>query len=188
VLAHAETVRAGTLAADAASWLSGTFVSKAAGLRYVGVIVPKSRLSTGAPVLYVEEARVDRPEEPFLQRFYRVEEPEGGTVLLRVFEPLVAKSVTGKWRDPETLALYGSSDVRERTGCLIALKRREDRFEGGNEGRGCPFGFSGARYLVTRVRVSADHLELMEQGVNGSGTRVFGPEDFVAYEKQPPAK
>jgi len=67
------------------AFLSGTFDSTEQAdldkdyqaVRMVTVAVPKSLLSFGAPVLYREQAALDRLDRPYLQRFMRVEKDPG---------------------------------------------------------------------------------------------------------------
>ena len=115
---------------EVAALLTGTFDSSVQAasdpegfrtVRIVAVRVPASRLGSGAPVLYVEQALLESPDRPYRQRFYRIEETADGGVVSRVFEPKEPVAVSGKWRDPSDLALYGAGDVVERLGCAVRL-------------------------------------------------------------------
>ncbi len=81
--AAAETPEAGRpgAAEEVAALLAGTFDSKAQAeaspdgfkaVRLVSVLVPKSRLGPGSPVLYVEQSMVATPDKPYRIRFYRI--------------------------------------------------------------------------------------------------------------------
>lgn len=186
--------------AEVASWLTGTFDTKDQATRdpgvpetrLVAVVVPKSRLGLGAPVLYVEQAASSSLDKPYRQRFYRVEESGAGKILVRVFEPREASIVSGKWRDPADLALYGAADVSERAGCLVTLRKKDDRYEGGTEGNGCPSFLSGARYATSRWILLADRLESDEKGYDPQGTQVWGgksgPFVFLKRSMQAPTE
>ena len=127
---------AGALRADdadvpkVAGWLAGTFTSPGAELpgakgptRLVAALVPKSRIGLGAPVLYVETASGAAPDRPYRQQFLRVEDAGPGRVALKVFEPKDRIAVSGKWREPEDLALFGERDLVERKPCHLTLTR-----------------------------------------------------------------
>ena len=158
---------------EVAALLAGTFDSKAQSdadpkgyraVRIVAVPVPKSRIAAGAPVLYVEQALVETPNRPYRQRFYRIEETADGNVVSRVFEPREPLAVSGKWRDPSDLALFGPGDVVERIGCAVRLKRVAEGWEGGTEGKSCPSALSGARYATSKVKLVPGRMESWDRG------------------------
>lgn len=179
--------RAGTGDVDeVAALLSGTFDSKAQSdadpkgyraVRIVAVPVPKSRLSGGAPVLYVEQALVETPNKPYRQRFYRIEETADGGLVSRVFEPKEPLAVSGKWRDPSDLALFGPGDVVERIGCAVRLRRTEGGWEGGTEGKSCPSALSGARYATSKVKLAPGRMESWDRGFDVDDLQVWGAKD-----------
>lgn len=171
---------------EVASLLAGTFDSKEQAeadpngfraVRLVAVPVPKSRLAKGEPVLYVEQALVATPDRPYRQRFYRVEETADGNVVSRVFEPKEPLAVSGKWRDPADLALYGPGDVVERIGCAVRLKRTADGWEGATEGKDCPSALSGARYATSRVKLVPGRMESWDRGWDLEDRQVWGAKD-----------
>ena len=171
---------------EVAALLAGTFDSEAQAeanpggfraVRLVSVRVPKSRLGSGAPVLYIEQALVSTPDKPYRQRFLRIEETADGGVVSRVFEPKEALAVSGKWRDPSDLALYGPGDVVERIGCAVRLKRTVGGWEGGTEGTNCPSALSGARYATSRVRIAAGRMESWDRGYDLEDRQVWGAKE-----------
>ena len=165
------------------AWLSGTFDSTeqaeldkdTQAVRMVTVTVPKSLLSFGAPVLYREQAAVDRLDRPYLQRFMRVEKDPGGAILVRLFELKDPIAAAGKWREASDLGLFGKNDVRERDGCLVTLRPVGDRFEGGTSGKRCVSSLRGAAYATSEVRIWRDRLETWDRGYDGDGKQVWGP-------------
>jgi hypothetical protein len=170
---------------DVAGLLTGTFDSKAQSdadpkayraVRLVSVRVPKSRLGDGSPVLYLEQALLATPDKPYRQRFYRLEATADGGVISRVFEPKDPIVVSGKWRDPADLALYGPGDVVERIGCAVRLKRAVEGWHGGTEGTNCPSALSGARYAESDVRLYAGRMETWDRGFDVNDLQVWGSE------------
>lgn len=187
-------------AEEVASLLTGTFDSKGQAeanpegfraVRLVSVRVPKSRLGPGAPVLYLEQALVATPDKPYRQRFYRIEETADGGVVSRVFEPREPVAVSGKWRDPSDLALYGAGDVVERIGCAVRLKKTGEGWEGGTEGTSCPSALSGARYATSRVRLAPGRMESWDRGYDLEDRQVWGAKEgpyvFERRSAGPPA-
>ena len=166
-----------------AALLEGTFDSRAQAesdpkmfkaVRLVAVRVPKSRLGDGSPVLYVEQALLATPDRPYRQRFYRLEETADGGVISRVFEPKDLLAVSGKWRDPADLALFGPGDVTERIGCAVRLKKTDDGWAGGTEGTNCPSALAGARYAESDVRLSPGRMESWDRGYDVQDRQVWG--------------
>jgi hypothetical protein len=186
---------------EVAALLAGTFDSKAQAeadpeafraVRLVAVAVPKSRLGSGAPVLYLEQAMLATPDRPYRQRFYRIEETADGGVVSRVFEPKDPAAVSGKWREPADLALFGPGDVVERIGCAVRLKKTDAGWEGGTEGTGCPSALSGARYATSRVKLAAGRMESWDRGYDVDDRQVWGartgPYVFERRSTGPPAE
>jgi hypothetical protein len=178
---------------EVASLLAGTFDSNARGEadpkgcraeRLVTVRVPGSRLGDGAPVLYVEQALSSKVDRPHRQRFYRVEETADGGVVARVFEPKEALPVSGKWRDPSDLALFGTGDVIERIGCAIRLKRADGGWAGASEGTDCPSALAGARYARSDLKLASGRMELLERGFDSAGRQVWGPATPCVLERR----
>ncbi len=190
-----------SVAEEVATLLAGTFDSKAQAegnpegfraVRLVSVRVPKSRLGSGAPVLYLEQALLSTPDKPYRQRFYRIEETADGNVVSRVFEPRETLAVSGKWRDPSDLALYGPGDVVERIGCSVRLKKTPQGWEGGTEGTSCPSALSGARYATSRVKLAPERMESWDRGYDLEDRQVWGAKEgpyvFERRSAGPPAE
>lgn len=186
--AAAATPEAGSPGAvdEVAALLAGTFDSNAqaeanpagfSAVRIVAVTVPKSRLGAGSPVLYVEQAMSATPDKPYRVRFYRIEETADGGVVSRVFEPKEPVTVSGKWRDPSDLSLYGPGDVVERIGCAVRLKRTAEGWAGGTEGTNCPSARSGARYATTQARLSEGRMESWDRGYDLEDRQVWGAKE-----------
>ena len=183
-------------AEEVADLLAGTFDSKAQAesdpksfkaVRLVAVRVPRSRLGDGAPVLYVEQAMLATPDKPYRQRFYRIEETVDGGVISRVFEPKDPGAVSGKWRDPSDLALFGPGDVVERIGCAVRLKRTAEGWSGGTEGTNCPSALAGARYAESDVRLAPGRMESWDRGFDVEDRQVWGsPTGPYLFERRSP--
>ena len=138
-----------------------------------------------------EQAPIGKPDRPFQQRFYRVEETADGGVVLRVLEPKEPLTVSGKWRDPSDLALYGPGDVVERIGCAVRLKKADDVWSGATEGTSCPFAAGGARYAETDLRLAPGRVEWWDRGYDVNDLQVWGsairPTVYERRSDAPPA-
>jgi hypothetical protein len=176
-----------------AEWLAGTFTSPAAELpnasgptRIVSVLVPKSRIGLGAPVLYVETAPASNADRPYRQQFWRVEDDGPGRVRLKLFEPKDRIAVSGKWRDPSDLALFGERDVVERKACDLDLTKGDGVYYGSTMSTGCSTPLGGARYVTGRLVVAPSRLQVANTGFDAAGRKLWGGVD-LAFERGPAA-
>ena len=187
----------GGRAAEVASRLTGTFELKDQGLertpevvRIVTVAVPKSRIANGALVLYREQASAPKLDEPTQQRFYRLEE-DGDTVRMRAFDPKDPVLVRGKWRDPSALALYGASDVRERPGCTMLLRKKGDLWEGETPGTDCPSTVKSAVTMTSVLSLAPDGFTQWDRGFDEKGRQTWNSAEggmrFVKRSMNAPA-
>ena len=168
-------------AAEVAAWITGTFELKSPGsdgapaaVRIVIVAVPRSRIANGALVLYREDAAVPKLDEPIRQRFYRLEE-DGNAVRLRAFDPKDPILVRGKWRDPSSLALYGASDMRERPGCAILLRKSGELWKGETAGPDCPSTVRTAVTMTSALVLAQDGFTEWDRGFDDKGRQTSNP-------------
>lgn len=181
----------GGRAAEVAAWLTGTFELKDQGstgspeaVRIVTVAVPKSRIANGGIVLYREQAVAPKLDEPTQQRFYRLEE-EGEAVRMRVFDPKEPFLVRGKWRDPSALALYGASDMRERPGCAMLLRKKGDLWEGTTPGTNCPSIVKTAATMTSVLILARDGFTQWDRGFDEKGVQTWkSPEVGMHFPKK----
>jgi hypothetical protein len=181
----------GSRSAEVAAWLTGTFELKDQGsdgaaetVRIVIVAVPKSRIANGALVLYREQAAAPKLDEPTQQRFYRLEE-DGAAVRLRAFDPKDPILVRGKWRDPSALALYGASDMRERPGCTMLLRKKGDLWEGETPGTDCPSTVKSAATMTSVVIVAQGGFTQRDRGFDEKGRQTWkSPEGGMRFVKR----
>ena len=181
----------GGLAAEVAAWLAGTFELKDPGVdgvpeavRVVIVVVPKSRIANGALVVYREQAAAPKLDDPTQQRFYRLEE-DGDVVRMRAFDPKDPVLVRGKWRDPSALALYGASDMRERPGCTMLLKKKGDLWEGETPGTDCPSTVKSSVTMTSVLILAQDGFTQWDRGFDEKGRQTWkSPEGGMRFLKR----
>jgi hypothetical protein len=194
------TLSAPASAAEVVGWAAGTFDTndqasldpEVRRVRLISVLVPKSRLSSGAAVLYWEEASADRLERPETQRFLRFEEDASEQVRARLYalkERLVA---AGKWRVPADLALFGRNDVRELSDCVVSLRKAGGRYEGQTKGKGCGAATGPVASASLEIRIWPDRMEIWDRAFDVKGQQIFGPRKgpnrFVKRSGAPPAE
>ena len=163
-------------------WLVGTYDTRdqaardaeVPALRLLIVAVPKSRLSFGAPVFYLEEAPVAKPDRPSRQRFLRVETDADGAIVLRTFDLKDGSAAAGKWRMPADLALFGRNDVRERTACAVTLKKIRDHYEGTAASVECVPALLGLTRATSEIRVFSDRVETWDRGFGAKSVQLYG--------------
>lgn len=168
---------------EVAMWLAGTYDTReqagrdaeVPALRLLIVAVPKSRLSFGAPVLYLEEAPVAKPDRPSLQRFFRIETDAEGAIVLRRFDLKDGSAAAGKWRMPADLALFGRNDVRERSACAVTLRKIGDHYEGTAASVECVPAFLGVTRASSEIRVFSDRVETWDRGFGAKNVQLYGP-------------
>lgn len=176
-LALAAGVAAATPAAELAQLLPGSYVSRdpPASLRFHVAAVPKSRLADEDAVFYAEAAKSAREGAPFLQRFLLLSW-DGARAVLRVYEPRDLAGVRGKWREPESLALFTPRDVRERPDCRMTLvKMPAGHWAGGTAGATC-FSQAAEGRVAIAMTISPQTLEWREEGKGAGEISIFGRE------------
>ena len=148
-------------------------------------ICPISAPNLGRHVLYVEQARADKLDQPYRQRLYVVEGGERAEVVSRVFEfadpaPFTGFCSRGEGEHP----VYTDGLAAEKVGCAVHLRpvsyasdelpATPTIFGGGTVGQSCPSSLRGATYATSSVVLTANGLESWDQGFNGSGEQVWG--------------
>jgi len=127
----------------------------------------------GALVMYVEQARLDTPTQPYRQRLYAVQPGDDGAVVSRVFELRRPERAVGLC-DRATPAEYLAEEVIERDGCAVYLTPEGDRFVGGTRGEACASTLMGASYATSEVTLRADGMDSWDRGYNSTMRQVWG--------------
>ncbi len=186
--------------ATLASYLSGEFDSYQQSIddpRYFAIQLTTCAVSApelGETVLYVEQASMDTPADPYRQRLYAVLADEGSDVAhTEVYALDDAAAAVGLCGDDEA-ATFTADDVSLREGCGVDVTWHETSaaFTGGTEGTDCSSDLGDAHYATSEVTVSADLLESWDRGWAAAGNQAWGaeagPYRFVrrAEEKEEP--
>lgn len=167
-----------------ADWMVGTFSSQQQAKEdpaYFDVRLHVVRIwpeRQGEHWLYVEQAMATALDKPYRQRVYKLEARPDGRFVSRVFSlPGDPLKYAGAWKQPQPLAELKPTDLAERTGCHIVLRRQADgSFVGSTEGRSCPSDLRAAKYATSEVTITADRLHSWDRGFDASGKQVWGAE------------
>lgn len=129
----------------------------------------------GGNWLYVEQAVAARPQAPYRQRIYKIEQIEKDVFKSTVYRIKDEKSFIGKWAEPAYFNTYSQDILEEREGCAVFLKRLENGvYEGSTEGESCKSSLRGASYATSKVRVEKDKIISWDQGFDEKGVQVWG--------------
>lgn len=164
-----------------AAYLSGAFDSEQQSLddpRFFAISLVTCAVSApelGETVLYIEQAVLDTPDEPYRQRLYVVEGDE---------DPRVAHTAVFSLVDPDAaiglcegdLGEFEGEDVTLREGCGVHSMFDEDEqvFVGGTEGTDCSSTLGGAEYATSEVTIGPDLLESWDRGWDAHGDQAWG--------------
>jgi CpeT protein len=134
--------------------------------------------------LYVEQSTAQAQDRPYRQRVYWVttlpfKSAEGQTQLefrSEVWQlPGDAKTFTGGWKDPAKFAGIKPSDLTEKEGCAVILRKTSlTTYDGGTVGNGCPSELQGATYATSIVHIDPTGLRTWDRGHNAVGEQVWG--------------
>lgn len=132
-----------------------------------------SEPSLGERVLYVEQAVMSTPDDPYRQRLYAVERVDETTAVSRVYEYRYPHVLVGLCDDPESADL-NSNYIEEREGCGVVMTWDGERLSGGTEGQGCTSDLGGAAYASSEVSLDAEVLTSWDRGFDTEGQQVWG--------------
>ncbi len=176
-------------------WMTGSFSSlrqSEADPAYFHVVLHMAPLfpeKKGEHWLYVEQAMASAPERPYRQRVYQLTRDANGTLLSRVYNlPGNPLDYAGAWKKPEALKDLKETDLKEKVGCAILLKRAsKDTFEGSTKDKDCASELNGATYATSKVSITSELLESWDQGFGADDAQVWGakagPYKFVKEKK-----
>jgi len=130
----------------------------------------------GDQVLYVEQAVMDTPSQPYRQRLYVVAAGDGEhdatTTVYALTDPDAAIGLCGD----DEVAAFAAADVFLREGCGAYLTYDPDEavFAGGTMGEGCASTLQGAAYATSEITSTVNRLESWDRGFYDDGTQAWG--------------
>jgi hypothetical protein len=134
--------------------------------------------------LYVEQALTSKPERPYRQRIYQLEQVSKDEFKTTVYEISNPKECIGKWRNPSFFDQFDQSILIERDGCAVFLRKTgPETYEGSTKDDACKSSLYGASYATSIVFIKAGLLTSWDQGFDADGHQVWGategPYQFV---------
>ena len=170
------------IAAALADYLSGEFdSSQQAGedaqyfeIQLITCAVEAPEL--GERVLYVEQAAMDTPTQPYRQRLYVLHgDADSGTAGTVIYELAAPGQAIGLCDDDE-VASFEAADAVERPGCGVELdwSAEEEEFEGGTVGQECLSDYGGASYATSEILLTGDRIESWDRGFDATDSQVWG--------------
>jgi hypothetical protein len=166
-----------------ALWMTGSFSSAAqseADADFLHIVLHMTRIwleREDGVWLYVEQAVAEAADRPYRQRVYRVRRVGEDLFASTVYSFSDPQSRAGEWRKASPLSDLDPTDLDERDGCTIFMKRRADgAFEGSTLGRLCTSQLHGATWASSEVVITASTLVSWDRGWDDSGTQIWGAE------------
>ena len=124
--------------------------------------------------LYVEQAVSEAQDRPYRQRIYRVDEVAPGLFESQVYTLPDPGSVIGAWRTDAPLSDLNPDDLKEREGCSIVLRRRDETFIGSTLAWLCSSSLRGAYYATSEVMITPDGMVSWDRGFAEDQKQVWG--------------
>ena len=162
------------------SWMTGTFSSAAQAAEdpeFLDISLQMTPIWSGRTDgrwLYVEQALRENLDRPYRQRVYRLRELVPGLFESQVFTLPDPTAVVGAWRLEQPLADLEPTDLSERDGCAILLRRRDATFVGSTLGSLCTSDLRGAAYATSEVVITPDGMVSWDRGFSADGGQVWG--------------
>ncbi len=131
--------------------------------------------TSGYKWLYVEQALTSKPEKPYRQRIYKLEQLSKDEFKTTVYEINNSKEFIGKWRNPAFFDQFDHNILIDREGCGVFLKKTgPDTYEGSTKADDCKSTLYGASYATSKVLIKAGMLTSWDQGFDADGKQVWG--------------
>lgn len=128
--------------------------------------------------LYVEQAAAVRPEKPYRQRLYHLQQLDDSTFASTIYALKEPDEYVGASTAPGKLFGMDIGKVaKEVVGCAVTLKLRKDQFIGSTNEKDCANVWSGASYATSSVEIANAKLLSWDQGWNDMGEQVWGAEN-----------
>jgi CpeT protein len=165
----------------AQEWLTGLFDSSeqaASSPSYFPIqlhICPISAPEIGERVLYVEQARMDTPTQPYRQRLYVVSAEAEGVARSDVYELTEPASWVGACASATPRAA-SAADATLKAGCAVFLTwdEAQSTLTGGTRGSECASTLADATYATSEVTLTADELRSWDRGFNDLNVQMWG--------------
>jgi CpeT protein len=125
--------------------------------------------------LYVEQALVSQPDQPYRQQVYHLEQLAAGRLRSVVYTLPHPSQWVGAWQSPERFAKLSPLKLEVRSGCDLYFNKTGRRtFSGATDGRSCRSDLRGASYATAEITVTKNKLICWGRGFDAKGQQVWG--------------
>lgn len=128
------------------------------------------------PVLYQEQAVVQRLHQPYRQRFLQIiPSPDGETIESKSFKPLNPEMWVGFCNQTPPQRFLTPQDLGE-TVCSVFLQPVGENYVGETPPEGCPTNVRGAVTITNRIILHEQGMDTWDRGFDAQGNQVWGAE------------
>ncbi len=126
--------------------------------------------------LYQEQGAIQRPGQPYRQRFLHLSTAFGGeSVRSLAYKPTQLAKWVGFCDRPAADRVITTTDLGSPV-CAVILKPAGDEYVGVTPVDGCPANYRGAVRITNRIRLHAEGMDTWDRGFDRNGNQVWGAE------------
>lgn len=131
--------------------------------------------SSNEVYMYVEQASVETPNEPYRQRVYHLYKVDEDMYASDVYALPTPEKYIGAYKLENPLSELQPRDLIKRNGCTVFLEYDGfASFSGGTEGKNCESSLRGASYATSEVSVMDGKIISWDQGFDAYDLQVWG--------------
>ena len=125
-------------------------------------------------MLYVEQATFRDLKTPYRQRSYSLENVDGRMASHVYGMNLELEGqLVGACDNPESI-LAAKRQLEKKDGCTVWFDQDSNGYIGSTKGDACKNNDGNATYKTSEVHVSADVIEVLDQGWDNRGNQAWG--------------
>lgn len=164
------------------TYMSGTFNSEAQSKTdssYFDIrlrMIPVWKNTEDVFFLYVEQAMAGKQDQPYRQRFYKVEKKDNTHFVSHIYTVNQPARLTGVPGNDPIFDRLTPDSLLLKDGCAVYLEYQESSqsFLGSTQEGTCPSDRQGASYTTSKVSIYKDRMVSWDQGWNKEGKQVWG--------------
>lgn len=123
--------------------------------------------------LYQEQARDDKLDQPYRQRFLHLKAIAPNQVVSISYRPAHEAAWVGFCQKEEGDRFVQDIDLLP-THCTVTLQKKGRKFIGTTPEQGCASNYRGAAFVRNRVVLTRKGMKTYDQGFDANGNRVWG--------------
>ncbi|MDW8200002.1 MAG: chromophore lyase CpcT/CpeT [Cyanobacteriota bacterium SKYGB_h_bin112] len=131
---------------------------------------------TSVLYLYQEQGAIQRPGQPYRQRFLQLSPTlDGEAVRSLAYKPVQLATWVGFCDRPQADRVVTKADLGNPV-CVVILKPVGNDYLGTTPVDGCPANYRGAVRITNRIRLHSDGMDTWDRGFDRNGNQVWGAE------------